>query len=189
MRQRRPHKKAAKPRTKPSELTKVLTDKLAKMDQSLQDLNLRQINAINQGTWVMNSMLQQLTTLQASVNQGGAAVIQMQGQLRTMDGQLHTINTKLDRVLDQTSYGQAEEDETKRRLAKAELDAHLTKMRLQKVLPFSGLEQNLQNVAPGDLNDAQASWNQFVAPATPPFVGRAAARRVQDAERYARHMR
>ena len=62
-------------------------------------------------------------------------------------------------------------------------------MRLQKVLPFSGLEQNLQNVAPGDLNDAQASWNQFVAPATPPFVGRAAARRVQDAERYARHMR
>ena len=103
MRQHRPHKRAAKPRTKPSELTKVLTDKLAKMDQSLQDLNLRQINAINQGTWVMNSMLQQLTTLQASVNQGGAAVIQMQGQLRTIDGQLHTIEAKLDRVLDQTS--------------------------------------------------------------------------------------
>ena len=62
-------------------------------------------------------------------------------------------------------------------------------MRLQKVLPFSGLQQNLQNVAPGDLNDAQASWDQFVAPTTAPFVGRAAARRAQDAERYARHMR
>lgn len=57
MRQHRPHKRAAKPRTKPSELTKVLTDKLAKMDQSLQDLNLRQSHAINQGTWVMNSMV------------------------------------------------------------------------------------------------------------------------------------
>ena len=113
MRQRRPHKKAAKPRTKPSELTKVLTDKLAKIDRSVQDLTLRQSHAINQGTWVMNSMLHQLTTLQASVNQGGAAVVQMQGQLRTIDGQLHTRSST--GCWTKPSYGQAEEDETKRR--------------------------------------------------------------------------
>ena len=75
---------------------------------------------------------------------------EVQGELATMQGELATmnqtftevkteltgLNSKLDRVLQQTSKGQVEEDETKMRLAKLETKEHLNTMRLQNVLPF-----------------------------------------------------
>ena len=64
-------------------------------------------------------------------------------------------------------------------------------MRLQNVLPFSGIERGLQNVAPGDpvkKKEAQASWAQFNLPPSPPRVERAQAVRTVRANSYAAKM-
>ena len=75
---------------------------------------------------------------------------EVQGELATMQGELGTmnqtftevkteltgLNSKLDRVLQQTSKGQVEEGETKMRLAKLETKERLNTMRLQNVLHF-----------------------------------------------------
>lgn len=75
---------------------------------------------------------------------------EVQGELATMQGELATmnqtftevkteltgLNSKLDRVLQQTSKGQVEEGETKMRLAKLETKERLNTMRLQNVLHF-----------------------------------------------------
>ena len=72
----------------------------------------------------------------------------MNQTLTEVKTELETLNSKLDRVLDQTSKVQVEEDEIKMRLAKLETNESLNKKHLQNVLPFSGIERGLQNVAP-----------------------------------------
>ena len=70
-------------------------------------------------------------------------------------------------MLDEISKGQVEKIETQMRLTKLEDRGHLNHVRLQKVLPFAGIDQNLQNIAPGVVG-ARAAWTQFQQPPTPP---------------------
>ena len=72
----------------------------------------------------------------------------MNQTLTEVKTQLETLNAKTNRVLEQTSKVQVEEDEIQMRLAKLETKERLNKKRLQDVLPFSGIERGLQNVAP-----------------------------------------
>jgi len=113
--------------------------------------------------------------------------------------QLETLNAKTNRVLEQTSKVQVEEDEIQMRLAKLETKERLNKKRLQDVLPFSGIERGLQNVAPGmpgsassdpvKKEEARKSWEQFNQPPSPPLVENAGARRVFRQASYAARMR
>ena len=85
------------------------------------------------------------------------------------------------------------------RLAKVETNESLNKKRLQNVLPFSGIERGLQNVAPGTpgsassdpvkKQEARVSWKEFNMPPDPPLVENAGARRAGNATSFASAMR
>ena len=136
--------------------------------------------------------MNQLQTQVKAINSNFGQLLRLGNEkFSEVQGELKAINSKLDRVLVQTSMGQVEDDEAKARLAKLEDNERLTKKRLQNVLPFSGIERGLQNVAPGDpvkKKEAQASWAQFNLPPSPPRVERAQAVRTVRANSYAAKM-
>ena len=140
------------------------------------------------------------------LNLGNQELSEVKGNLydmnQTLAGfktQLETLNAKTNRVLEQTSKVQVEEDEIQMRLAKLETKERLNTKRLQDVLPFSGIERGLQNVAPGmpgsassdpvKKEEARKSWEQFNQPPSPPLVENAGARRVFRQASYAARMR
>ena len=158
---------------------------------------------VAQGAQAVNQLQTQVKAIDSNFDQllrlGNKKFSEVQGELKAINSKVNDINSKvddinskLDRVLVQTSKGQVEDDEAKARLAKLEDNERLTKKRLQNVLPFSGIERGLQNVAPGDpvkKKEAQASWAQFNLPPSPPRVERAQAVRTVIADSYAANMR
>ena len=170
--------------------------------QGAQAVNQLQTQ-VAQGAQAVNQLQTQVKAINSNFGQllrlGNEKFSEVQGELKAINSKVNDINSKgddinskLDRVLVQTSMGQVEDDEAKARLAKLEDNERLTKKRLQNVLPFSGIERGLQNVAPGDpvkKKEAQASWAQFNLPPSPPRVERAQAVRTVRAASYATKMR
>ena len=105
--------------------------------------DLRDLQA--QGVQALNHIL---TLGKQAFSEVRGDLYDMNQTLTEVKTELETLNSKLDRVLDQTSKVQVEEDEIKMRLAKLETNESLNKKHLQNVLPFSGIERGLQNVAP-----------------------------------------
>ena len=86
-----------------------------------------------------------------------------------MKSEIAAMKSKLDTVMDEISKAHIEKNETQARLTKLEDKEHLNHTRLRKVLPFAGIDQNLQTMAPGVARqEACAAWTQFQKPSTPP---------------------
>ena len=175
--------------------------------KDLRDLQAQGVQAVTQlqadGAQMVNHILtlgnQEFREVRGDLYDMNQTLTEVKTELATLKTELATLNAKVDRVLVQTSEVQAEEVEIKMRIAKLETNESLNKKRLQNVLPFSGIERGLQNVAPGTpgsassdpvkKQEARVSWKEFNMPPDPPLVENAGARRAGNATNFASAMR